>query len=246
VSTFVLVPGAWLGGWCWRAVIPPLRAAGHRVFAPTLTGLAERAHLLTRATGLATHVRDVIDVLVASDLREVILVGHSYGGTVVSDVAGRVPERLGCLAFLDASVPLDGQSNNDALPRDLVERIHDDARRAGDGWLLPPPPVHDWGLDPEMQGWVRGRLAPHPLKSLEDPVALPPGALHPSRRAFLRTSSPSSFYQRFLERARDDGWYWRELAGGHFAMLTAPEVVAEALLELARVCARRETGSKAG
>jgi pimeloyl-ACP methyl ester carboxylesterase len=102
MATFVLVHGSWLGGWCWQRVTPHLRAAGHEVFTPTLTGLGERAHLLTRDVGLDTHVHDIVNVLEFEELREVILVGHSYGGMVVAGVAECVPHRLARAVYLDA------------------------------------------------------------------------------------------------------------------------------------------------
>ena len=235
MATFVLIPGAWLGGWCWRAVAHRLRAAGHTAVTPTLTGLGERGHLLTPQVGLDTHILDIVNTLVFEDLREVVLVGHSYAGMVIAAVAVRIPERLRCLVFLDASVPRDGQSNADVLPRELTARIRDIAERDGQGWLVPPPPATDWGLDEAVCEWVRARLTPHPLKSLEQPVALPESA-PPLARAFLCTSPPTSFYRQLLERVRADGWYGRTLPGGHYAMLTAPDAVATALLQLEGEC----------
>src|SRR5262245_62179819 len=136
MATFVLVPGAWLGGWCWRDVAPLLRSAGHDVIAITLTGIAERAHLLTPAVGLGTHVEDVVSALVYGDLRDVFLVGHSYGGVVVTAAAARVPERLRGLVYLDASVPEDGKSNNEVLPSPIVDVIRARDRDGGDGWRV--------------------------------------------------------------------------------------------------------------
>src|SRR5689334_15631432 len=115
MANYLLVHGAWHGGWCWRRVVPLLRAAGHEVFTPTLTGLGERVHLLTRDVGLDTHAQDVIGVLEYEDLRDVVLVGHSYGGMVITAVAERAAERLAHLVYLDAFVPRDGQSQMDLL-----------------------------------------------------------------------------------------------------------------------------------
>lgn len=108
MTTFVLVHGAWLGGWAWKHVTPRLRMAGHEVFAPTLTGLGERVHLAHPGVGLETHIQDVVNVLVFEDLQQVTLVGHSYGGIVITSVADRTPERLAQLVYLDAFVPEDG------------------------------------------------------------------------------------------------------------------------------------------
>src|SRR5690349_6349785 len=116
MATFVLVHGAWHGGWCWRKLSPLLAAQGHEVFAPTLTGLGERSHLAGPEVGLAVHVQDVASLLEFEDLREVILVGHSYGGMVLAGVAGRAAERLSQLVYLDAYVPRHGQSMVDLVP----------------------------------------------------------------------------------------------------------------------------------
>src|SRR5690242_2869175 len=107
MATYVLVPGAWLGGWCWQRVTPLLRAAGHEVYTPTLTGLGERVHLGSPETDLDTHIQDIVNVLVYEDLRDVVLLGHSYSGMVVTGVADRVPDRLSQLVYLDAIVPND-------------------------------------------------------------------------------------------------------------------------------------------
>lgn len=115
MSTFLFVPGAWLGGWCWRDVAAPLRAAGHSVIAATLSGLGERAHLLSPQVGLRTHVDDIVGFLHYRDLNGVILVGHSYGGTVITAVAEQAADRIRQLVYLDASVPRDGESNDDVI-----------------------------------------------------------------------------------------------------------------------------------
>jgi len=233
MATFVLVPGAWLGGWCWRDVAQLLRNAGHDAVAVTLTGLAERAHLLTPTVGLDTHIEDVVGALIYENLHDVFLVGHSYGGVVVTAAATRLRERLRRLVYLDASVPENGLSNNDVLPPRIVETIRASARESGDGWRVPPPAAIDWGLDDGTRARVVAKLTPHPLKSLEDPMRLPAGALNALPRAFLRTSPPLGAYQTFFERARAEGWPCQELDGGHYAMLTAPNVVAMALLSVA-------------
>jgi pimeloyl-ACP methyl ester carboxylesterase len=233
MATFVLVPGAWLGGWCWRQVVGPLRSAGHDAVAITLTGLAERAHLLTPAVGLDTHVDDVVGAFLAADLRDTILVGHSYGGTVITAAAARLRERLRGLAYLDASVPRPGESNNDVLPPRIAAVVRERARKDGDGWRVPPPPAVDWGLDDETRAWVTPQLTPHPLKSLEDPLPLDAAPWTTLPRAFLRTSPASGAYQPLFERARVEGFLCHELDGGHYAMLTAPDVVATALLGFA-------------
>ena len=115
MATFVLVHGAWHGGWCWKKVAPLLRSAGHEVYTPTLTGLGERDHLLTRDIGLDTHIQDIVNVLEYEELTQVVLVGHSYGGMVVTGVAERAHERLRQLVYLDAATPLGTERSLRAL-----------------------------------------------------------------------------------------------------------------------------------
>ena len=118
MANFVLVHGAWHGGWCWVRVAHQLRLYGHRVVTPTLTGLGKRAHLLNRAINLDTHISDVIATIEAEELHDVVLCGHSYGGCVITGVADRATERLSAVVYLDAFIPEDGQSQRDLIPSD--------------------------------------------------------------------------------------------------------------------------------
>ena len=141
--TYVLIHPAWFGGWCWKKLTPLLRAQGHEVFTPTLTGLGERAHLARPEIGLEIHVRDITNVIEYEDLRNVILVGNSSGGMVITGVADHMPERIAHLVFLDAFVPTDGQSMLDVIPPDRRPALEAFVQKEGDGWLLPrfaPPP----------------------------------------------------------------------------------------------------------
>ncbi len=135
---FLFVPGAWLGGWCWRDVVPPLQAGDHAVVCPTLTGLGERAHLLSPQIGLQAHIADIVGLLHYHDLNGVTLVGHSYGGTVITAVAEQVPERIRRLVYLDASVPRDGESNNDVIGPEMAAQLRSSATSGGEGWRVPP------------------------------------------------------------------------------------------------------------
>ena len=230
MATFVLVHGAWHGGWCWKKLTPLLRAAGHEVVAPTLTGLGERVHLLTREVGLDTHVQDVVNVLEYEELHDVALVGHSNGGMVITGVAERVPERVRHLVYLDAVVPMDEERSF----KELTLR-HDPDRwsfweeqiRAGDGWLLPVPTGEPlMGVtDEEDLRWLRAHLTAHPAKTLLQRLA---GDHAPARhlpRTFIRcpetpgAPNPSSPH---AERIRQAGGQCHELAGGHDIMVTMP------------------------
>ena len=137
MTTYVLVHGAWHGGWCWRKVRAALEATSADVHTPTLTGLGERAHLASRDISLDTHVSDVLGVLETEDLSEVVLVGHSYGGIVVTAVADRAADRVARLVYLDAVVPRDGQCLYDRAPPQLRAHFEEQARVAGEGWRVP-------------------------------------------------------------------------------------------------------------
>jgi pimeloyl-ACP methyl ester carboxylesterase len=230
---FLLVPGAWLGGWCWRDVTGHLQAGGHAVTAATLTGLGERAHLLRPEIGLDTHVADIVGLLHHQDLKGVTLVGHSYGGTVITAAAELVPDRIGRLVYLDAAVPRDGESNNDVVGPELAADLREVAKSAGEGWRVPPPaPSIGSGLPDSLRSWIEERLTPHPLRSFDQPVHLRSPVAAALPRAFIRTSRQSALYAGLMERAQKGGWICRDLEGGHYPMFSEPRRVAWALAEL--------------
>lgn len=234
MTTYVLVHGAWHGGWCWKRVAPLLRAAGHEVYAPTLTGLGERAHLLIPDVGLDTHVRDIVNVLTYEDLRDVVLVGHSYAGMVVAGVAEQAAERLAHLLYLDAFVPWEGQSQLELVGGERAAALREQADREGDGWRLPPIPLEVFGVtDADDLAWARPRLGLQPLKTFEQPVPQTSPAAAALPRTFIRCSAWAGF-TAYADRARTEtGWRVRELATGHDAMITAPEDLAHLLLTVA-------------
>jgi len=232
MAAFVLVPGAWLGGWCWRDVAPPLQAGSHAVIAATLTGLGERAHLLRPDIGLGTHVADIVGLLHHQDLTDVTLVGHSYGGTVITAAAEQAPDRIRRLVYLDAAMPRDGESNNDVIGPQYAAALRAEADADGNGWRVPPPASIGDGLPDTLREWVKARLTPHPLRPLGEPVRLRSRAAAALPRTFIRTSTQSMLYAELMERARKAGWSCRDLAGGHYPMFTEPKLVAAALAEL--------------
>ncbi|MEM7071900.1 MAG: alpha/beta fold hydrolase, partial [Pseudomonadota bacterium] len=150
MTTYVLIHGGWFGGWCWREVADQLRAKGHLVFTPTLTGLGERSHLASPQITLQTHAQDIANVLIYEDLNDVILLAHSYSGMPVTLVPRLAPGRIQELIYLDAFVPEDGQMLNDLVDGgDMMRRV---AETKGFGWLNPPPPLERWHItDPEIK-----------------------------------------------------------------------------------------------
>lgn len=236
MATYVLVHGAWAGGWCWSRVAKPLRAAGHDVFTPTLTAQGERAHLFNPEVGLDTHVRDVVGVLDYEELDGVILVGHSYGGMVITAAAEEASSRLARLVYVDAFVPGDGQSAFDFFPPELREAFRAKAQEQGDGWRIPGDDslLDLWGVsEPADRRWVGAKLTPFPLRCFEQPVKLPANAASKLPRTYVdSTGSISQIFARFAEQARREGWDCHEVAATHVAWLTKAEEIAEILLAL--------------
>lgn len=234
MATFVLVHGAWHGGWCWWRVRAGLEAAGHTVHTPTLTGLGERAHLARPDIDLATHVQDVLGVLECEDLREVLLVGHSYGGMVITGVAERVPGRLAHLVYLDAFVPADGQSAFDLVPP-FRALLRAQAQAQGDGWRIPPPAPDGPVLEVTKPGdiaWLRERLVSQPLLTMEQPVRLgnPLAAALPRTYVWCAGKALGADTAARLRTA--PGWGYREFVSGHDAMITEPGALTQVLLSL--------------
>jgi pimeloyl-ACP methyl ester carboxylesterase len=226
VSTFVLVHGAWHGGWCWRFVRPLLKE--HEVFAPSLTGLGERTHLARPEIDLDTHIADVVSLLEMEDLREVILVGHSYGGMVVTGAADRAHRRIKRLVYLDAFVPEDGKCLLDYVVPERAARMREEGEKAGS---VAPPPLSLWGVTrPEHIDFIKPREARHPFGTMTQKIRLLGNAAH-LPKTFIYCSSPATgSFDQFAARYRNaPGWTFFELATGHDAMILMPERVAELL-----------------
>jgi pimeloyl-ACP methyl ester carboxylesterase len=244
MATFVLVHGAFGGGWEWKKLAALLAADGHEVLAPTLTGLADRAHLATPDLGLEAHVQDIVAVLEFEDLRDAILVGYSYSGMVTTGVADRAADRIAHLVYLDAHAPRDGESLIDISPPGRRAALEEAARAGGDGWRIPPPsvegllPLAEQGRFPASDvSWFGARLRPQPLRTFLDPVRLTnPAALVPPRTYIFCAEADPGFVQSHLrsaERAKAAGWPYHELPTGHVSVLFEPRGLADLLLALA-------------
>ncbi|MGU3540888.1 alpha/beta fold hydrolase [Methylobacterium sp. A54F] len=226
-ATFVLVHGAWHGGWCWRDVVAGLAAAGHRAFAPTLTGLGQSRHLLAGDVTLDTCVADVAGLIEAEELSGVVLVGHSFGGAVISGVADRLGPRLRHLVYLDALVIPGGARPFDAVPPAVAAERRRRIAEEGGGIALPVPPVSAFGIpeDHPSAAWVRRRLTPHPAGTYESPLRLAHPLGNGLPRTYVHCTDPS--YAPLADVRRwvrsQPGWAWAEIAAGHDAMVTAPE-----------------------
>ena len=235
MATFLLIHGAWFGGWIWKRVTPLLRAAGHEVLTPTLTGLGERAHLARPEVSLHTHVQDVLGVLAYEDVRGVVLVGWSYAGMVITAVAEQAADRLAHLVYLDASVPEDGQAALDLLDPATRAAREERVRTEGQGWQMLPPPVEQFGITAEADArWVRPKLVRQPFKTYQEPVRLTNAAARALPRTYMYcTVGPwTSIFAPFARKAQAEGWRYRALATGHAAPVLEPQKLADLLLEI--------------
>jgi pimeloyl-ACP methyl ester carboxylesterase len=230
VTTFVLVHGAWHGGWCWQHVSRALRAAGHDVLTPTLTGLGERSHLLTPEVDLRTHVRDVTAVLEYEDLTDVVLVGHSYAGMVVPGVAAQQPDRLRRVVVLDGFLPERGEEALALLPPEAAAHYRELAVDPGEGWWVPPRPMDWFGVtDPVAEQWLSRRLVRHPLKTYTQPAAH--GASDLTVPAgYILCAGWATRFRPMAARATELGWPVTELAADHEVMATDPMALVGELL----------------
>jgi len=240
MGTFVLVPGAWLGAWAWSEVAAELRLRGHDVRPVTLTGLAERAYEGTPETTLTTHVDDVVSVFEKGDLRDVVLVGHSYAGAVITGVADRIPERIARLVYLAAIVLPDGGSIFDALGPEVQAGMEAGAAAAGDTLRLPVIGREQLdlyygahGLDDRMFEVLATRGTPHPIGTYRERLSLGNPAVTAIDRTYLRATAdfPSPI------APETPGWDYAEIDTGHWPMFTKPVELA-ALLDALPVIAR--------
>lgn len=229
---FLLVHGAWHGGWCWRDVAERLRQAGHAVFAPSLTGLGERRHLARPDTDLATHVEDVVSLADMEDLRDFVLVGHSYGGMVVTGAADRLHARIRRLVYLDAFVPQHGKCLLDYVVPERAAGMRLEGEKSGS---VTPPPLSLWGITrPEHAAFIKPRETPHPYRTMTQALRLEnEAALARLPKTFVYCSSPATgSFDQFAAKFRDDpAWRFFELKTGHDAMILMPEEVTQILRE---------------
>lgn len=230
-KTFVLVHGAWHGGWCWARVADQLETEGHRVFMPTNTGLGERSHLLTRDINVSTHITDIVNVFKWNDLSEVVLVGHSYGGLVISGVADQIPEKLSSIIFLDAFLPENG---DDLISKSMFRREITDMIGRGEV-MLQAPSATSWGVtNPADRVWVDAKCTPQPIRTWTEKVRYTGGREKVAKRAYLRAvGNRSAFFDDALAKVRAlGGWTTHEFACGHDVMVIQPDELTQTLLKV--------------
>ncbi len=236
MTSFVLVHGAWHGGWCWRRTADCLRAAGHLVFTPTLTGLGERAHLLSPGVDLSTHVADVIGCIEAEEIDHLVLCGHSYGGAVSTLVADRITPRLATLVLLDGYIAANGLSLLDADPPDRRERILQSVVHGPNGDVLPPAPAVVYALGSEAdQQWVDRRCTPHPLATFTETARLGDHWQQVPRLAYVATTrfQPNDFRDIAARLSANPRFTCASIESGHDAMIDAPQTLSNMLSQFA-------------
>ena len=233
--TFVLVHGAWHGGWCWRDVAGELRARAQKVTTPPLTGLGERAHLLSASVDLETHINDVLNHIDAEEAEDIVLVGHSYGGFVVRGACARRASRIAHIVYLDAFVPGEGETVSAYASPERARLLTDVLAKDPAGTMPPLKPAAFGISDPAQADWVARRLTPHPVRTYLQPLSLGPGAPTPKSRHYIACMSPKlDVFEMTRDRIRrDNGFTFAELDAGHDVMVTAPSLLTEKLLAIA-------------
>ena len=236
-TTFVLVHGAWGGAWIWRRMLGPLRAAGHEVHAVTLTGDGERAHLRHAGIGLRTHIDDVLGLIDAEELRNIVLVGHSYGGMVITGAADALLARgaghLKQLVYVDAIVPVPGEGWGAGHPPEIVA-ARMAAAKARDNALPPPDPV-GFGLNGDDRAWLLRRQVPHPFGMYRVPLHFNGDRWASVPRCFVDCTQPAyPTIDATRRRVRSQpGWQIVDIDTGHCPMVSAPQALLRVLNSLA-------------
>lgn len=231
--TFVLVHGAWHGGWCWPRVADRLRSGGGKVFTPTLTGLGERSHLLSPEIDIATHVTDVVNVIKWERLSDIVLCGHSYGGFVISGVAEKMAGVIRSIVFLDAFVPHDGDNPQSLTGPAIQEGIRAAVQR-GD-LSMPPRPAAFFGVNEADRSWVDALCVPQPIGTFTHKMSLTGAREKIARKTYIRAKSYANpgFDKAFAAAQSDPSWRTYEVPCGHDVMIDMPERLSELLLEAA-------------
>lgn len=232
MATYVLVHGAWVGSLIWRPIARSVRQAGHEVYTPTLTGLGERRHLLRRDIDLDTHVMDVLGVIDYEDLSDIVLVGHSYGGMVVTGVADAVPEKIASLVYLDAFVPRNGQSLSGMVAQEMLQS----SAPNGEAWLTPPLPIEAFGEpSPAVRDFAERKTSPQPVACFTQPLELTGGIDRIARKTYIYCNDPQpTTFTPFYESLKHaPGWTVHTLPCTHLVQMDMPGELTALLLEAA-------------
>jgi pimeloyl-ACP methyl ester carboxylesterase len=231
--TFLVCHGAWSAGWAWKKMHPLMLAAGHRLVTPSYTGLGERAHLANPSIDLETHIADILNVIKYEDLRDIVLLGHSYGGMVATGVGDRARERIAQLIYLDAFVPKHGQSLFDLNEAGRAQMR--ELAKTGDGWRVPPNPTPP-DTPPADQQWLTERRVDMPIKCFETKLKLSGEPSMPRSYIYATRVTPADTFGSFARRAKSEpGWRYHEIDASHSPNVTAPEALMALLQQIAVV-----------
>src|ERR671913_1970190 len=258
MSVYVLVGGGWLGGWCWQEVARRLREEGNDVYPVTLTGLGERVHLASPEVDLETHTTDVVNLIKFEDLRDVVLLGHSYANLVVTGVADRVPERISQVVYLDTGQLPNGTALIEVFPAEARSHIERQVYELGDGWRFPLPPQEELANFGSLQGLgdakielLRSRAVAQPFGTFTQPLRLE----NPAREALPKVGILCSFSLAEVQAIIEGGdpvfremasptWRFVELPTGHYPMFSRPDDLAEVLLDLPSGAPTQDEGER--
>jgi pimeloyl-ACP methyl ester carboxylesterase len=232
-KTFVLVHGTWHGGWCWRRVADALERKGHKVYAESLTGLGDRSHLLTKDVNLTTHVNDVVNLIKWEDLKDVVLVGHSSAGFVITQAVEQIGPSVSSIVYLDAFVPQPGD-NLISLANPGPRKALEEAVARGD-LVAKPVPSAAFKVNVTDQPWVDAKCTPHPLAAVAEKVTAVGAHEKIARKTYIRAKGFDSpvFDQTLATMKTMPGWKTYEVPSGHDVMVDMPERLVEILLEVA-------------
>jgi pimeloyl-ACP methyl ester carboxylesterase len=232
MATFVVAHGAWSAGWAWKKMRPLMLGAGHALWTPTYTGLGERAHLANGEVSLDTHIQDIVAVLETEDLKDVILIGHSYGGMVATGVADRARNRIAKLVYLDAFAPKDGQAVFDLVPPEIAEKMRAGAAASPGGFGIPSNPMPS-DTSPEDQAWASPRRRPQPVKAFSTKLKLSAEPSAPRSYVYCKRIGIGDTFGQFLARAKREGWRTFEIDASHNPHITAPDALLAILQDIA-------------
>jgi pimeloyl-ACP methyl ester carboxylesterase len=231
--TFVLVHGTWHGGWCWRRVADALEQKGHKVYAPSLTGVADRSHLLTGSVNLTTHVNDVVNLVKWEDLKDIVLVGHSSAGFVITQAVEQIGPQVASIVYLDAFVPQAGD-NLISLANPGPRKALEEAVARGD-LVAKPVPAAAFKVNEKDRAWVDAKCTPHPLAAVVEKITAADAREKIARKTYIRAKGFDSpvFDQTLAKMKTTPGWKTYEVPSGHDVMVDMPDRLVEILIEVA-------------